>query len=436
MSWPKAVSATHVCAALSSAWNAAEKDESLSGLLAGHYHHALIDAFLSAKARQWARASQTEGSLHAFLAMEQRCDSRRVQESLKHLLRSGNWLEENFTGSLARTVFRRYPFVLRAAARQTVTDFTAAQTEENLRRMLTDREFPKRQLLKENLGTVWSVWYVPKAIRSSLSLLLALQPKDEYPQARAMRRHFILHIGGTNTGKTYAGFQRLMRAETGVYLAPLRLLALEAQETLLDAGVDCALSTGEEEDFREEDTHVAATAEKLALLANVTFAPPRKFGKRTYDDKEFCSSLREQAESGRALSAAQIGYLDKMLLKYAAQIPDFEQKREALGLSAAPAPAAAAQLDALIGLFDTITEWRPPTAGIRGRTWDDKDFYTSLRDQYAQSKTLSFKQVSALKRLASAYAAQIPDYAQKAQALGLPAPRAPKAPKAPKEPRS
>lgn len=180
----------------------------------------------------------------------------------------------------------------------------------------------------------------------------------------------------------------------------------------------------------------AATAEKLALLANVTFAPPRKFGKRTYDDKEFCSSLREQAESGHALSAAQIGYLDKMLLKYAAQIPDFEQKREALGLSAAPAPAAAAQLDALIGLFDTITEWRPPTAGIRGRTWDDKDFYTSLRDQYAQSKTLSFKQISALKRLASAYAVQIPDYAQKAQALGLPAPRAPKAPKAPKEPRS
>ena len=44
-----------------------------------------------------------------------------------------------------------------------------------------------------------------------------------------MRRHFVLHIGGTNTGKTYAGFQRLIRAETGVYLVPLRLLALEAQ---------------------------------------------------------------------------------------------------------------------------------------------------------------------------------------------------------------
>lgn len=39
----------------------------------------------------------------------------------------------------------------------------------------------------------------------------------------------MLHLGGTNIGKTYAGFQRLRRAETGVYLAPLRLLALEAR---------------------------------------------------------------------------------------------------------------------------------------------------------------------------------------------------------------
>ncbi len=80
-----------------------------------------------------------------------------------------------------------------------------------------------------------------------------------------MHRRFILHLGGTNTGKTYAGFQRLKQAKTGVYLAPLRLLALEAQETMLDAGVNCSLSTGEEEDAREEDTHMAATAEKLDL---------------------------------------------------------------------------------------------------------------------------------------------------------------------------
>ena len=129
-----------------------------------------------------------------------------------------------------------------------------------MERFLQAEGFPAGQLLLEGFGAVWSVWYVPKAIRTSLSLLIALNPKDEYPEARAMRRRFILHLGGTNTGKTYAGFQQLIRTGTGIYLAPLRLLALEAQETLLDAGVDCSLSTGEEEDLREGDTHMAATA--------------------------------------------------------------------------------------------------------------------------------------------------------------------------------
>ena len=166
---------------------------------------------------------------------------------------------------LAREVLDRYPQVLLSAARQAAAEFTAAQPEADLEAMLGMEDFPVPLLFREGLATVWSVWYVPQAIRTSLSLLIALNPKDEYPEARAMRRRFVLHLGGTNTGKTYAGFQRLKSAETGVYLAPLRLLALEAQETLLDAGVDCGLSTGEEEDLREEDTHVAATAEKLDL---------------------------------------------------------------------------------------------------------------------------------------------------------------------------
>lgn len=104
-----------------------------------------------------------------------------------------------------------------------MSDFISAQPEADLDGLLHAPGFPGTQLLKKGLGSVWSVWYVPQAIRTSLSLLIALNPKDEYPQARAMHRHFVLHLGGTNTGKTYAGFQRLIRARTGVYLAPLRL---------------------------------------------------------------------------------------------------------------------------------------------------------------------------------------------------------------------
>ena len=68
-----------------------------------------------------------------------------------------------------------------------------------------------------------------------------------YPATRAMRRHFILHAGPTNSGKTYAGMQALMTHENGVYLGPLRMLALEKADEMNEAGFPCSLRTGEEE---------------------------------------------------------------------------------------------------------------------------------------------------------------------------------------------
>lgn len=253
--------AERAAAALAEAWAAAETDEAPAWLLAAYYHDALLSRLPAAGRRR----SRVQEGLKQFLALEKRCDGALLPGVLRDFLRAGTWLGHNPNAPLARQVCARYPQVLRAAAAQVLADFAAAQPEADLDRFLQTPDFPARQLLTDGLGTVYSVWYVPQAIRTSLSLLLALNPKDEYPEARAMRRRFVLHLGGTNTGKTYAGFQRLMRAETGVYLAPLRLLALEAQETLLDAGINCSLTTGEEEDRREGDTHVAATAEKLDL---------------------------------------------------------------------------------------------------------------------------------------------------------------------------
>ena len=251
---------------LEQAWKSEAREESVPGLLAEHYHRAILSRLpaLAKKSRN-VRASQASAWLGEFLALEERCDSSRLPEIMRNFLRAGAWLGNRPGHPVVEEVRARYPRALLSAARQAAADFAAAQPEADLEGLLRAKGFPVRQLLNEGLGAVWSVWYVPQAIRTSLSLLIALNPKDEYPEARAMHRRFILHLGGTNTGKTYAGFQRLIRAKTGVYLAPLRLLALEAQETLLDAGVDCSLSTGEEEDFREGDTHLAATAEKLDL---------------------------------------------------------------------------------------------------------------------------------------------------------------------------
>ncbi len=249
--------------ALSRRWDEAERDASAPWLLAAHYHRAICK-LLPRKARG-ASTSQASSWLGQFLSLEKRCAAQQLPEVMKNFIRSGGWLGDHLAHPLAEDVLSRYPQLLYTAAAQAAADFTAAQPESALEGLLTAEGFPAAQLLTEGLGTVWSVWYVPRAIRTSLSLLIALNPKDEYPEARAMHRKFILHLGGTNTGKTYAGFQRLKQAPSGVYLAPLRLLALEAQETMVRAGVNCSLSTGEEEDFRDDDTHMAATAEKLDL---------------------------------------------------------------------------------------------------------------------------------------------------------------------------
>lgn len=72
--------------------------------------------------------------------------------------------------------------------------------------------------------------------------------------ARSLSRAFHLHIGPTNSGKTYSALKALSRAKTGAYAGPLRLLAHEVWERLNlgtvgdlnGQGRKCNLLTGEE----------------------------------------------------------------------------------------------------------------------------------------------------------------------------------------------
>ena len=82
--------------------------------------------------------------------------------------------------------------------------------------------------------------------------------KNLFPLARRLKRKIIFHTGPTNSGKTYAALQALKNANTGYYLAPLRLLALEGYENLRDSGVHTSLITGEEEIIDEESTHISS----------------------------------------------------------------------------------------------------------------------------------------------------------------------------------
>ncbi|KAF7323420.1 ATP-dependent RNA helicase [Mycena chlorophos] len=55
---------------------------------------------------------------------------------------------------------------------------------------------------------------------------------EGFERARSIRRTFIMHVGPTNSGKTYHALRALAGAKTGIYCGPLRLLAHEIWERL------------------------------------------------------------------------------------------------------------------------------------------------------------------------------------------------------------
>jgi len=93
-----------------------------------------------------------------------------------------------------------------------------------------------------------------------------------YPLARRIRRHFVLHVGPTNSGKTYEAIERLKTARKGIYLAPLRLLAYEIFDRLNNDGVLCDMITGEEEISIPESTHTSSTIECLNIMEEYDIA--------------------------------------------------------------------------------------------------------------------------------------------------------------------
>lgn len=87
----------------------------------------------------------------------------------------------------------------------------------------------------------------------------------EYTTALAMERKFILHVGGTNSGKTYESVERLKKAKAGVYAGPLRLLALEIYDKLCACDIPCSMVTGEERILQEDSRVCSCTAEMVDL---------------------------------------------------------------------------------------------------------------------------------------------------------------------------
>jgi len=99
--------------------------------------------------------------------------------------------------------------------------------------------------------------------QDELNELLKCELKSLFPLARELKRELYFYVGPTNSGKTYKAINELMEQDCGVYLAPLRLLALENYQKLKENGVKTSLITGEEERIDEDAGHICSTIEML-----------------------------------------------------------------------------------------------------------------------------------------------------------------------------
>ena len=126
--------------------------------------------------------------------------------------------------------------------------------------------------LNSGIMTVLTKQHIPRLIGEAFEEAFPDNPKDEYILTRRMKRKIYIHLGDTNTGKTYNAVERLKEAKKGVYLSPLRILALENYDKLNNEGIVCDLMTGEEEIIKENSTHVSCTIEKVNLKQSYDIA--------------------------------------------------------------------------------------------------------------------------------------------------------------------
>lgn len=129
------------------------------------------------------------------------------------------------------------------------------------------REISSERILEIFNGEKDSVDNLVK--KSLIEKLVNIDYKESFSIARKYKRNFIFYVGKTNSGKTYKAFNQLTKYDSGCYLSPLRLLALEGKEEINDRGKKCNMLTGEEKFFEEDAKFTSSTIEMLDTTKEV-----------------------------------------------------------------------------------------------------------------------------------------------------------------------
>ena len=163
--------------------------------------------------------------------------SRKKQPEL--LTRQQIIKKYNITKKLIQAYFPK-PEIIRVRGRGGSWWTTEGWTEEAAARAVRHPEIQKLIRAREEQAQR------DRQLGEIAELYASFSPEALIDRARGRQRMFVLHVGPTNSGKTYDAIEDLKTHTPGTYLGPLRLLALEMFDKLNDAGIPCSMLTGEE----------------------------------------------------------------------------------------------------------------------------------------------------------------------------------------------
>lgn len=265
---------------------------------------------------------EADGRRYPFRLVPERCVLARVQKWRKltaerHLALVRERLNEAAVAEFEGEVRRFVAGVLREA------EVEGLDGARFLRALETGKELASRRfrIVEDRLAEASSRRRAETLVEVARGTVKLTRYPESFETAFMMRRRFVAILGPTNSGKTHQAMEALAQAATGVYLAPLRLLALENYERLADRGVAVSLVTGEERRITPGATHVASTIEMLDTSRAVEVA--------VIDEIQ----MLEDLERGSAWTAAVCGAAAKTvyLLGALSARPAVEALAERLG---------------------------------------------------------------------------------------------------------
>ena len=185
-----------------------------------------INAFLNFQPNEQRRPlgsiEKQIGQLERRIVRKKGQESHQILADMKELHKRAAAIGYTVANHTEKRLHKKYKHTLRMLIRLDIAflnKMTSGVNPEDIVHMKRTAELLRAKSLYE----IYKEEYMQYLVGQRIEELMEAEPEKQYPEARGMKRHFILHIGPTNSGKTYQALQRLKQAYHGIYLGPLRL---------------------------------------------------------------------------------------------------------------------------------------------------------------------------------------------------------------------